>query len=88
MYMYMYNRSKESQTSQWIYVRTCACGAYVHVHEDIGYLFHTCRGWPQPVLLRKMDEDVLDLKLQQWDPKVCQYNNIYMYMYIVSFSAL
>lgn len=27
-------------------------------------------GWPQPVLLRKMDEDVLDLKLPQWDPKV------------------
>jgi poly(A) polymerase len=26
--------------------------------------------WPQPVLLRKMDEDLLDLKLTQWDPKL------------------
>jgi poly(A) polymerase len=26
--------------------------------------------WPQPVLLKKMDEDLLELKLPQWDPKV------------------
>ena len=28
------------------------------------------REWPQPVLLKKMDEDVLGLGLQVWDPRV------------------
>ena len=32
------------------------------------------REWPKPVLLKTMDEDVLNLGLPVWDPKVC-YNN-------------
>lgn len=28
------------------------------------------REWPQPVLLKKMDEDVLNLQLPVWDPRV------------------
>ena len=29
------------------------------------------RNWPQPVLLRKAEEDVLGLNLQVWNPQVC-----------------
>ena len=40
-------------------------------------ILYCSRGWPQPVLLRKMDDDVLDLKLQQWDPKVYTEHILY-----------
>ena len=29
-----------------------------------------CRVWPKPVLLKELDEDVLNLGLQVWNPRV------------------
>ena len=39
---------------------------------NVECMFSLCfhRDWPQPVLLKKMDEDVLNLGLPVWDPRV------------------
>ena len=36
--------------------------------------FSSLREWPKPVLLKNMDDDVLNLGLPVWDPRVSPYN--------------
>lgn len=36
----------------------------------VGVSSGCCRDWTKPVLLKNMDEDVLNLGLPVWDPRV------------------
>ena len=48
--------------------------------------FNSFREWPQPVLLKKADEDVLQLNLPVWNPRVNSF--IISLNYFVSFSPV